>query len=1204
MHWVSPSRRRSAATWIGLLTLFFHLAAHAGITGFRATQVDGTRTVRIVFAYEGDPDELTEMTLEVSLDGGATYVGGVSTFLDGSAFFSEPVKEGLNEIFWNAGADFPNQYVDPAFLRMNVSLKEAESFVFVPGRTPQLRVVNPVSNVELLEFLGTQTKSNFYARRFFEIPKLDVTGSTFDDLIKEVDETAWRPPGLEDEVEIKEPEIRFQPPETDLDNQPPGELKFDNYIEIRDNMPEVQQGAPELNERERPFDTRGTENPGEFQKPLPEVPVGRTATLTFRLNAYYSIEVIDASHFPGDTPPHFTNIVPENDEEVSGAVDAPQPLIFNRGDVVVAYYAGNSVADIEVYNQPLMEIGHNEKEEPFHSFGSMDSTVLRTRGPFIPKLTDIRMYRVMESNISLPLFDLREFPEISGATMQALGRLPLTEFKPIDDGSFNQDVGSIGRRSIQPRDPVGSVSVTQLWKAGPSSQKKNLVIVGDGFSSSSADQQEFMDYVDNNIMKGFAEADIQPGYLNAVNIYRVDAVSRDSGVSQIRRVNDGGNNYVQEADLDDYVDWVNQAAGTFTLKNNTYRVTGPENLDNNPDVDEYKVWTWTDRQDTAWNYAYAADWDLCWTQTLDSHEIITDRLNAAVPNWDYCWVILKTSGGGGCNRGHIVSLTTSSGVGTILHEWGHNFASLADEYERTATYTIPGRCDNEPNLDFWTGDRSDIKWNNWVPSWRPVPTTGADVAFNDIDAGVFEGGCYANTGIWRPVNSGRMRSNTPLNSPIGFTEIRDVAYDHREQDFRQNAVGDFNGDGFTDAVVSDDRQLGLFLAQDRDLGPDDPVRGQPTRSLSGTLEPTWFATDLLRGNGTSWEFRSGDIHLPANFNGDEADDLYVANLTNWNNTYLTMLRSRGDSFEPVRRYDGDLPGWDEMREHDEFYTGDFNGDGLQDLAVFNGQDWSMPYLMLYRSDGARLIPIRRYDRYLRGWERGRNEKFFMEDINGDGLTDVVAYNPTNWRLTHLHIYRSTGNDIALTERFYGEIERDGGRWPINSGDRYIFGDYDGDDTRDFALFNGTRFSTEYLGIFSFNKEGKLRFRRLYDDTIPGWNMKPSDRFQSFDRDGNGISDLIVFNTANWSTQYLGVVRMSSGYNVAASWQDDWINGWNLGSSDRIKIADFRGNGQWDDLFIFNKNWFGLLRGRQTSFRLEAIYHKWIHNQRYHRFGLY
>ena len=88
-----------------------------------------------------------------------------------------------------------------------------------------------------------------------------------------------------------------------------------------------------------------------------------------------------------------------------------------------------------------------------------------------------------------------------------------------------------------------------------------------------------------------------------------------------------------------------------------------------------------------------------------------------------------------------------------------------------------------------------------------------------------------------------------------------------------------------------------------------------------------------------WQFQRTDKFYVADFNGDGKKDLFVFNGSDWSIPYVGMLRSNGSSFSVVQRYDANMPGW-EMRPQDRHYVGDFNGDGKEDLWVFNGANWS------------------------------------------------------------------------------------------------------------------------------------------------------------------------------------------------------------------------------------------------------------------------
>ena len=73
-------------------------------------------------------------------------------------------------------------------------------------------------------------------------------------------------------------------------------------------------------------------------------------------------------------------------------------------------------------------------------------------------------------------------------------------------------------------------SMTTLRLAGPPGVKRNLVVMGDGFTA--ADQSIFNNYVQNTLLEGVFGRDYFSEDASAFNIYRINLESVDSGVSQ------------------------------------------------------------------------------------------------------------------------------------------------------------------------------------------------------------------------------------------------------------------------------------------------------------------------------------------------------------------------------------------------------------------------------------------------------------------------------------------------------------------------------------------------------------------------------------------------------------------------------------------------------------------------------------------------
>jgi hypothetical protein len=134
---------------------------------------------------------------------------------------------------------------------------------------------------------------------------------------------------------------------------------------------------------------------------------------------------------------------------------------------------------------------------------------------------------------------------------------------------------------------------------------------------------------------------------------------------------------------------------------------------------------------------------------------------ANVP-YDVIFVLVnsKIYGGGGFYN-HFGESTVDNFFSEIvsIHEFGHTFAGLADEYYTSeVTYSDFYNTKVEPwepnittNVDF------DSKWKYMVKKGIPIPTPRDEKYQNDV--GMFEGGGYVAKGVYSPMEDCRMKSN-------------------------------------------------------------------------------------------------------------------------------------------------------------------------------------------------------------------------------------------------------------------------------------------------------------------------------------------------------------------------------------------------------------------------------------------------------------
>jgi hypothetical protein len=253
---------------------------------------------------------------------------------------------------------------------------------------------------------------------------------------------------------------------------------------------------------------------------------------------------------------------------------------------------------------------------------------------------------------------------------------------------------------IRKEKPV-NVQFTKICYAGDPATNVDLAFIAEGYTAS--EMGKFRDDVKKMADILLAEPPYND-YQNKFNIYAIEAVSAESGTDI-----PGERSYVNTA--------LNSSFYTF-------------------DTDRYLT-----------------------TQDIKS----VNDYAAVVPHDNIIVLINSTKYGGGGVYNYYSGTTVGHAYSdkVFIHEFGHGFAGLADEY-----YSSDVAYDEfyplnvepwEPNIT--TRVNFDSKWKNLVAKDIPVPTPAEDKYKNVT--GLFEGGGYSAKGVFRPEMDCRMKSNSP-----------------------------------------------------------------------------------------------------------------------------------------------------------------------------------------------------------------------------------------------------------------------------------------------------------------------------------------------------------------------------------------------------------------------------------------------------------
>ncbi|MEU4997817.1 M64 family metallopeptidase [Streptomyces sp. NPDC021622] len=241
--------------------------------------------------------------------------------------------------------------------------------------------------------------------------------------------------------------------------------------------------------------------------------------------------------------------------------------------------------------------------------------------------------------------------------------------------------------------------VVPIVEAGPSDAKVDVVFIGDGYTA--AQQEDFHTDVRTK-WKEMSAVEPYAEYQDLFNVWAVDAHSQDSGVS-----GDPTSDVTKN-----------------TALNSAFFCDGIERL-------------------------------LC----VDTNKVEAYASKAADP--DLVIVLGNSTKYGGAGYNDITSPSGYDGIGTAssdhpdsdqvaVHETGHSFGKLADEYwydESTYTGPEPG----ESNLTKLSADEmaaQKAKWHRWLGQESPDGGT----------VGAYEGGGYHGHGLNRPTEDSIMRT--------------------------------------------------------------------------------------------------------------------------------------------------------------------------------------------------------------------------------------------------------------------------------------------------------------------------------------------------------------------------------------------------------------------------------------------------------------
>jgi len=235
------------------------------------------------------------------------------------------------------------------------------------------------------------------------------------------------------------------------------------------------------------------------------------------------------------------------------------------------------------------------------------------------------------------------------------------------------------------------IQAPPLWsyetviRSGSSENRIDIVVVGDGYTQS--ELANYRIHV-NNILSGYFAQEPLASYINFFNVHRVDVISNESGVDE------PDNNIYRDTALD-----------------MTYNCGGTARL---LCVNTAKAW---------------------------------DAASVA-PDADQILALANSTRYGGAGYSDLATMAGDNywSVELALHEFGHSFGKLADEYDYGGSETYTGSEPSQINISIYNAQQQTDLQTKWY-RWLYLP---------NVDT--YEGAYYCKYGIYRPTDNSKMRS--------------------------------------------------------------------------------------------------------------------------------------------------------------------------------------------------------------------------------------------------------------------------------------------------------------------------------------------------------------------------------------------------------------------------------------------------------------
>ena len=319
------------------------------------------------------------------------------------------------------------------------------------------------------------------------------------------------------------------------------------------------------------------------------------------------------------------------------------------------------------------------------------------------------------------------------------------------------------------------------------------------------------------------------------------------------------------------------------------------------------------------------------------------------------------------------------------------------------------------------------------------------------------------------------------------------------------------------------------------------------------INPAYYLTPKFVGGQYTWNSNNTKFMTSGDFNGDGKEDMALMYDYGNNQMGIWVFSSDGSFVSPRLAFQSAVGKWGVIST--KFMTsGDYNGDGKDDIAFMYDYGNNQMGIWTFISNGSSFSAGLAFQSAVGKWGVANTKFMTSGDYNGDGKDDITFMYDYGNNQMGLWSFISNGSIFSANLAFQSAV----GKWGVNSTKFMSTGDFNNDGKEDVTFMYD--YGSNQMGLWSFISNGSTFSANLaFQSAVGKWGVTSTKFMSAGDFNNDGKEDIsLMYDYGNnqmglWTFYSNGLTLQGSlGYLTSA-------NGWGISNTKFMTTGRYLNN---------------------------------------------